>query len=229
MTQGVFADGELVAFHTNLRAQRGSGGLGGDQAQYAQAARSASRWRRSAGAPGWHGALSADVIVDGEAACWIDVNPRFVEPGNAHRAGVDLVAAYVEVARGNGVSAARATAGRRRRPARASLTHQLLMSVLGAAPARRRAQRRSPREVLAAVRHRGGVPTRASKSSPPTGTRRRTARGDAARYHHGALARPAERVPVVHGRRGAELRASAPTAWRTLRDPWDGAPTPPHR
>ncbi len=32
---------------------------------------------------GWHGALSADAILGDAGLCYIDINPRLVEPGNA--------------------------------------------------------------------------------------------------------------------------------------------------
>ena len=41
----------------------------------------------------WHGALSLDVVLAPDGPRVIDVNPRLVEPGNAWRAGVDLVGA----------------------------------------------------------------------------------------------------------------------------------------
>ncbi len=55
------------------------------------------------------------------------MNPRLVEPANAHRSGVDLVAALLDVACGAALHA----------PVRAGRedvrTHQLLLAVLGAA------------------------------------------------------------------------------------------------
>ncbi len=131
MVQAIFDDGELVAFHANLRLREGADG--------------SAALKRSVRKPlireqmatlgrelGWHGALSADVIVEDGKPRWIDVNPRLVEPGNAYRAGVDLVAAYVEVARGNGVGAARTAAGAVDGIPDGD-THQLLMAVLGLA------------------------------------------------------------------------------------------------
>ncbi len=86
---------------------------------------------------GWHGALSADAILTGDGLVWIDVNPRLVEPANAWRAGVDLVAALVEVACGSPLSV--------RQPGRAGVTtHQLLLALLGVAQ-----HRQTRRAVLA--------------------------------------------------------------------------------
>ena len=47
----------------------------------------------------WHGPLSMDVIVTPQGPVVIDVNPRLVEPMNAYLAGVDLVAAMLDLAR----------------------------------------------------------------------------------------------------------------------------------
>ena len=47
----------------------------------------------------WHGALSMDLIAADSGPVIIDINPRLVEPANALVAGVDLVAAMLDVAR----------------------------------------------------------------------------------------------------------------------------------
>jgi len=75
---------------------------------------------------GWHGALSADVIVTATGVLFIDVNPRLVEPTNAWFAGVDLVGALLDVATGRPPVPEGPD-----RPGVA--THQLLLAVLGAA------------------------------------------------------------------------------------------------
>ncbi|MHB8295967.1 MAG: hypothetical protein ACYDH5_15385 [Acidimicrobiales bacterium] len=52
----------------------------------------ARTWLEMLGADlGWHGALSADVILATTGPVFIDINPRLVEPENAWQAGVDLV------------------------------------------------------------------------------------------------------------------------------------------
>jgi hypothetical protein len=61
----------------------------------------------------WHGALSMGLIVADGGPVIIDVNRRLVEPANALAAGVDLVAAMLDVA---GVR-----------------TRQTLLAILGAA------------------------------------------------------------------------------------------------
>lgn len=55
MVQAVFADGRLLAWHTNLRARLGA-------------------------ALRWHGALSLDAVLTSDGLRYIDVNPRIVEP-----------------------------------------------------------------------------------------------------------------------------------------------------
>ena len=48
----------------------------------------------------WHGPLSADAMLTHDGPVYIDINPRLVEPGNAWRAGVDLVATLLDLACG---------------------------------------------------------------------------------------------------------------------------------
>ncbi|MGO9506891.1 MAG: hypothetical protein ACLPXZ_05935 [Mycobacterium sp.] len=125
MIQAVFCDGALVASHANLRVQEGaSGGASHKRSIDLPAAREhlAVLGKRL----GWHGALSADAILTGDGPVYIDINPRLVEPGNAWRSGVDLVAALLEVARGKPPAV--------QPPGKAGIaTHQLLLAVLGAA------------------------------------------------------------------------------------------------
>jgi hypothetical protein len=126
MVQSVFAGGQLIALHANERTREGAGG---------GACNKTSRH-----VPGitedvqtlgtrlrWHGALSLDAILTPAGPVWIDVNPRLVEPGNAARAGTDLLEPMLALARGD------------QPPGPAGVvpdgvrTHQLLLSVLGAA------------------------------------------------------------------------------------------------
>jgi hypothetical protein len=145
MAQAVFADGALVACHTNLRVREGAGGGASHKRSVLLPAvrehlLALGRYLR------WHGALSADAILTGQGPQYIDVNPRLVEPVNALRAGVDLVTPLVELASGAAPAA--------QPPGRAGvLTHQLLLAVLGAA----QAGRRWPviAELVAAGRHGG--------------------------------------------------------------------------
>ena len=79
MVQGVFAAGELVACHATLRVREGaSGGASHKRSLNLPAARAdLARLGRHLG---WHGALSADAILTSAGPCYIDVNPRLVEP-----------------------------------------------------------------------------------------------------------------------------------------------------
>jgi hypothetical protein len=125
MVQTVFCNGELVAFHANLRIRTGhSGGAAVkesiDLMQLRAPLASLGRALR------WHGALSCDAILGPDGPVVIDVNPRLVEPANAWRAGVDLVDAMLRVAFDEPV--ARMPEGRV-----GVRTHQLLIAVLGAA------------------------------------------------------------------------------------------------
>jgi biotin carboxylase len=125
MIQCIFANGELVASHANLRVREGASG-GASHKQSIRLPQVPEHLKRLGGRLGWHGALSADAILTENGPVYIDVNPRLVEPANAWRAGVDLVNALVEVARGRSASV--------QQPGRAGVaTHQLLLAVLGAA------------------------------------------------------------------------------------------------
>ena len=87
----------------------------------------ARRWFEILGGDlGWHGALSADLILGHDGPVLIDVNPRLVEPQNAYFSGVDLVRAMMELATGGHPTP--------QPEGRAGVaTHQLLLCVLGAA------------------------------------------------------------------------------------------------
>lgn len=146
MVQGVFFEGDLVAFHANLRVREGANG--------------GASHKRSLDLPdvrgslgvlgndlGWMGALSADVILAESGPVFIDINPRLVEPGNARWAGVDLVAPMIDVALGHRP----ATQG----PGRPDVsTHQLLLSILGAAEGAG-SRRAVLRELAESLRHGG--------------------------------------------------------------------------
>jgi hypothetical protein len=109
MTQAVFARGDLVAFHACLRVREGAGG-GASHKRSAHLPAVREHLEVLGGRLRWHGALSADAILTGDGPRCIDINPRLVEPGNARRAGVDLVTPMLELAAG-------ATPGRSRRAA----------------------------------------------------------------------------------------------------------------
>ena len=125
MVQSVFARGRLIAWHANLREREGAGG--GSSVKRSISLPVVEEHLARLGAElEWHGALSMDAILTPDGPSYIDLNPRLVEPGNAWRAGVDLVDALVRVSVGADVSPlAAGRAGVR--------THQTLLSVLGAA------------------------------------------------------------------------------------------------
>ena len=125
MVQAVADRGRLVAHHANLRLRLGVGGGAALKESVAIAGLHDILARLVAGLS-WHGALSLDVIVTAQGPLVIDVNPRLVEPANALAAGVDLVGAMLDLARG--------AAPAEQPPGRAGVrTHQTLLAVLGAA------------------------------------------------------------------------------------------------
>jgi len=150
MVQSVFARGELVAFHACERVREGTSG-GASHKLGLSLPEARSHLATLGGALGWHGALSADVILGPAGPVFIDINPRLVEPVNAHASGVDLVRALVEVARtGSSVPQPPGEPGVR--------THQLMLAVLGAAQrcATKDGRRRDiVRELIDAGRRRG--------------------------------------------------------------------------
>jgi hypothetical protein len=157
MVQAVFARGELTAFHACQRVREGASG-GASHKLGLDLPEAREHMARLGAGLGWHGALSADVIIGPDGPRFIDINPRLVEPANALASGVDLTGALVEVAR----TPARAPA---RPPARSgsvqpqpaavpgARTHQLLLAVLGAA--HQGGRRAVARELVHAVLHRG--------------------------------------------------------------------------
>ena len=160
MIQTVFANGDLVAFHANLRTRAGlAGGAAAKESIDLTGLR--APLARLGGALGWHGALSCDAILGPDGPVVIDVNPRLVEPGNAWRAGVDLVDAMLGVAFGRPVE--QLPDGRV-----GVRTHQLLIAVLGAAE-----QGKHRRGVLAeltnGVLRRGPYRTSAEELTPLRG------------------------------------------------------------
>jgi biotin carboxylase len=90
MVQGVFGGGSLTAFHACEQVRQGVGG-GSSHKRGLRIPRARRCLESLGGALGWHGALSADLILTPEGPVFIDVNPRLVEPVNAARSGVDLV------------------------------------------------------------------------------------------------------------------------------------------
>ncbi len=108
MAQSVFADGEMVAAHANLRVREGAGGGASHKRSLDEPAAVIKHLESLGRSLRWHGGLSADAILTGAGPVFIDVNPRLVEPGNAWRSGVDLVGALLDVARAGPPDVARA-------------------------------------------------------------------------------------------------------------------------
>jgi hypothetical protein len=125
MAQAVADNGRLVAHHTCLRLREGVGG-GAALKESVALPGLADMLARLAAALDWHGALSMDLIVTDGGPVIIDVNPRLVEPANALAAGVDLVAAMLDVASD--------APAEERSPGKADIrTRQALLAILGAA------------------------------------------------------------------------------------------------
>jgi hypothetical protein len=125
--QSVFSEGRLLGFHAYRQI---AAGVGGGEAIKQGVSRPLVRaYLEKIGAHlGWHGALSVDVIMpnDGTAPLLIDCNPRLVEPGNAYRAGIDLVGLLLRVSQGETPAALpESRAG--------VLTHLAMQALLGCA------------------------------------------------------------------------------------------------
>jgi len=128
MVQAVADRGRLVAHHACLRLREGVGG-GASLKESIALPGLADMLARLLAALDWHGALSLDLIVADSGPVIIDVNPRLVEPANALAAGVDLVAAMLDVA-GDAPAEERSSGGTGVR------TRQTLLAILGAAEKR---------------------------------------------------------------------------------------------
>jgi predicted ATP-grasp superfamily ATP-dependent carboligase len=187
MVQAVYDRGRLVAWHANLREREGANG--GASAKRSIALPAALDDLRTLGtALDWHGALSLDAILTPDGLRWIDINPRLVEPGNAAAAGVDLVGALIAVARDEHPVPQPAGAPGVR-------THQLLLTVLGAA--QRSGRRRAVlRELANAGAHHGPYRGSTEELTPTAGD-------------------PLAAVPVAIA---AALTLARPRAYRLLTD-----------
>jgi hypothetical protein len=129
MIQAVYAHGRLLAAHTNLRVRDGPNG-GSSSKRSIDLPVVRTHLAALGEALSWHGALALDAILTPQGPCYIDANPRLVEPGNAWRAGVDLVDVLLQVSLAERGEALEAPL----RPGRADVyTHQLLLAVLAAA------------------------------------------------------------------------------------------------
>jgi hypothetical protein len=216
MVQSVFADGELVAFHACERVREGALG-GASHKRGLRLPEAREHLARLGGALGWHGALSADVILSPAGPVFIDINPRLVEPANAMASGVDLVRALVEVARTGSPAA---------QPAGKSgvRTHQLLVAVLGAAQRGRR--RDVARELGLAALRRGDYRGSREELTPRGGDP--LADLPVAVIALAAMVRPAAWRYFTSGSTGAY--SLTPAAWRQLTAAWrelsQAAPAP---
>ena len=146
MVQAVADRGRLIAHHACLRVREGVGG-GASLKESIVLPEIPSLLGKLVAALDWHGGLSMDVIVTADGPVVIDVNPRIVEPANALAAGVDLVAAMLDLC-GNVPASVRPVgrAGVR--------THQTLIALLGAAEQQGK-RRAILREALNAMFSRG--------------------------------------------------------------------------
>lgn len=139
-TQAVFDRGRLVAGHIYRQVLEGPGG--GDVLKQSMVDAEVNAFVASIGrALDWHGALSLDYIRERGSGtpCFIDANPRLVEPMNAWLSGVDLAGALLRVSLGESPPT--------QPPGRAGIVTRLgLMGLLDAA--RRRSRRR---DVLAEI------------------------------------------------------------------------------
>ena len=211
MVQAVFARGELVAFHACQRVREGA--AGGSSHKLGLDLPEAREHMAGLGAAlGWHGALSADVIIGPDGPRFIDINPRLVEPVNALASGVDLAGALVEVARSG--------SSRLPQPAAApgARTHQLLLAVLGAA--HQGGRRDVARELVQAVLHRGEYRGSREELTPWRGDP--LAPLPVMAIALATLIRPDAWRHFVGGSAGAY--SLTPAAWRQIRQAADGGP-----
>ncbi len=165
MVQSVFARGEMVAAHANLRVQEGAQGGASHKRSLDEPAVVVRHLESLGRSLRWHGGLSADAILTDAGPVFVDINPRLVEPGNAWRSGVDLVGALLDVARGSVPEI--------QSPGRPGVaTHQMLLAVLGAV-AQGRGRRGLALEIRAALTHVGLYRGSAEELTPVRGDPRR--------------------------------------------------------
>jgi len=203
MVQAVFARGELVAAHACRRVREGTSG-GASHKLGLDLPEAREQLARLGATLGWHGALSADVILGPDGLAFIDINPRLVEPVNALYSAVDLVRALVEVAC-SGTS-------RPQPPGRpGARTHQLLLAVLGAAE--HGGRRGVTRELRDGLLHRGDY--RGSREELTPGGGDLLAGVPVAFTALATLVRPAAWRYFAGGSTGAY--SLSPAAWQELR------------
>jgi glutathione synthase/RimK-type ligase-like ATP-grasp enzyme len=161
MAQSVFARGEMVAAHANLRVREGARGGASHKRSLDEPAVVVKHLESLGRSLRWHGGLSADFILTDAGPVVIDVNPRLVEPGNAWRSGVDLTGALLDVACAGAPEA--------QPPGRPGVaTHQLLLAIVGAG-ADGRGRRGLMAEILSALTHTGPYRGSAEELTPVHG------------------------------------------------------------
>jgi len=205
MVQAVFADGSLTAFHACERVREGAGG-GSSHKRAVRVPRARQAMESLGDALGWHGALSADMILTPDGPVFIDVNPRLVEPVNAFRSGVDLVGATLSAATGRDERLAPAPDA----PPPDAATHQVLLAVLAAA--RDRGRRGVLAELRDAIAHRGDYRGSGEELTPPRGDPAAVLPVAAAAA--ATLARPAAWRSFASG--SVAAYSLTPSAWRQL-------------
>jgi biotin carboxylase len=202
MVQAVFAHGSLTAVHACAQVRQGTGG-GSSHKRALPDPRALHAIESLGSALGWHGALSADMILTPDGPVFIDVNPRLVEPVNAFRSGVDLVGALLSAATGHAehIPVPLDTD---------AATHQVLLAILAAA--RDRGRRGVLGELRDAVAGRGDYRGSTEELTP--------ARGDpgamipVAVAAAATLARPAAWRHFTGG--SVAAYSLTPAAWRQL-------------
>ena len=205
MIQSVFDHGSLVAFHANVRTREGArGGASHKRSVALPAAREA--FETLGVSLGWHGALSADVIVTADGPQVIDVNPRLVEPANAWAAGVDLVGTMVELGSGGHPAPQGATR-------EAVSTHQLLLAIGGAAQ-QGRGRRGVASELVTAATRRGSYCNSVEELSSAVRERDPAAALPLLLAAAVALVRPASWTWFSSG--SVASYALSPSGWRTI-------------
>jgi biotin carboxylase len=206
MVQSVFCRGELVASHACQRVREGASG-GASHKVGLDLPEAREHLARLGAALGWHGALSADVILGPAGIQFIDINPRLVEPVNALYSGVDLVRALVDVAR-SGTSRPQPPASPVQPGAR---THQLLLAILGAA--HHGGRRGVARELRDGLLHRGDYRDSHEELTPGGGDL--MAGLPVALSALATLVRPAAWRYLTSG--GVGAYSLSPAAWEELR------------
>lgn len=203
MIQAIFDHGRLVAWHANLREREGASG-GASAKRSIHLPEAAEHLELLGTELRWHGALSLDAILTADGPSYIDLNPRLVEPGNAWRAGVDLVDCLLRLSLGEHIDPLA--------PGRPGVrTHQLLLAVLAGA---QRGRAALARELAAALTKRGPYAHSAEELTPLN--------GDPLSFVPVAAAATATLIHPKAARwftEGAVVNyALTPAAWRTIRD-----------